>query len=62
MLGRIEWILRLTKDTREQHAERKQLCAAIVAGHDDLAVHLAHTHVELGRQSIMYALRPILDD
>jgi DNA-binding GntR family transcriptional regulator len=62
MLGRMEWIFRLTTDLRDQHSEHEQICAAIVAGNADLAANLAFTHIELGRIPTLAALEPILHE
>lgn len=60
MLGRMEWIFRITRHVRDQTNEHQQLYEAIVAGDVELAGHLAYTHIQLGRGPVVAALRPLL--
>jgi DNA-binding GntR family transcriptional regulator len=63
MLGRMEWIFRLTQATREQeHAlEHQQLLDAIVAGRGEVAAAQAYAHIDQGREPILAALGEALD-
>lgn len=63
MLGRMEWIFRLTHEARgesEHSLEHRQLFDAIVGGKADLASAQAYAHIELGRGPILEALEPFL--
>lgn len=63
MLGRMEWIFRLTHEARgesEHSLEHRQLVDAIVGGKAELAAAQAYAHIELGRGPILEALEPFL--
>ncbi|WP_082492434.1 GntR family transcriptional regulator [Leifsonia sp. Root4] len=63
MLGRMEWIFRLTHEARgesEHSLEHRQLLDAIVGGKAELAAAQAYAHIELGRRPILEALEPFL--
>lgn len=62
MLGRMEWIFRLTHTAREtdQPAEHRQLADALMRGNADLAASLAYAHIEMGRAPTLTALAPFL--
>ncbi|MFJ4224831.1 GntR family transcriptional regulator [Microbacterium sp. NPDC089695] len=63
MLGRMEWIFRLTRAMRdEEHAiEHQQILDAIVAGRGEVAAAFAHAHIEQGREPILAALSDLLE-
>lgn len=63
MLGRMEWIFRLTHEAREedQILEHQQLYDALVTGKGELAAAQAYSHIELGRDPILRSLAPYLD-
>lgn len=58
MLGRMEWIFRLTHHARDEEdaLEHKQLLDAILSGRGEFAAAHAYTHIELGREPILAAL------
>lgn len=62
MLGRMEWIFRLTHETRDQEdaLEHQQLLDAIVAGRGDVAAAHSYAHIEQGREPILAALSEAL--
>ncbi|PPL15660.1 hypothetical protein GY24_13950 [Microterricola pindariensis] len=62
MLGRMEWIFRLTHGAREgdQAGEHRQLYDALVQGKGELAAAQAYAHIELGRAPTLAALAPYL--
>jgi DNA-binding GntR family transcriptional regulator len=63
MLGRMEWIFRLTHEARgesEHSLEHRQLLHAIIGGNGDLVAAQAYAHIELGRGPILEALEPFL--
>ncbi|WP_223625431.1 GntR family transcriptional regulator [Microbacterium sp. EST19A] len=63
MLGRMEWMFRLTRTTREQEhdVEHQQLLDAILAGRGEVAAAQAHAHIAQGREPILEALSSALD-
>lgn len=58
MLGRMEWIFRLSNETRktEHGQEHQQLHDAIASGDGELAAAQAYSHIALGRQPILAEL------
>ncbi|MBO9625377.1 MAG: GntR family transcriptional regulator [Microbacterium sp.] len=58
MLGRMEWIFRLTHTTRvHEHAvEHEQLLDAILAGRGDVAAAQSYAHIEQAKGPILEAL------
>ncbi|HKT55322.1 MAG TPA: GntR family transcriptional regulator [Microbacterium sp.] len=58
MLGRMEWVFRLTRATREtEHAEEhRQMFRAIATGNAELAGAQTHAHIELARGPVTEAL------
>lgn len=58
MLGRMEWVFRLTRATREnEHAdEHRQIFESIASGNPELAGAQAHAHIELARGPVIAAL------
>jgi len=64
MLGRMEWVFRLTHEARdeEQAHEHERILDALVAGNAELAASLAYAHIELGRAPILAALADVLTD
>ncbi|HWT33228.1 MAG TPA: GntR family transcriptional regulator [Microbacterium sp.] len=58
MLGRMEWVFRLTRTTREtEHAEEhRQMFHAIADGNAELAGAQTHAHIELARGPVIDAL------
>lgn len=63
MLGRMEWVFRLTQRIREgdQADEHRQLYDALVQGNAELAAAQAYAHIELGRAPTLAALAPFLE-
>lgn len=63
MLGRMEWIFRLTHGAREsdQANEHRQLYASLVQGNAELAASQAYAHIELGRAPTLDALAPHIE-
>lgn len=62
MLGRMEWIFRLTSQTGEpdQLREHRIVLDAILAGSGDLAAATVYAHIERGRGPALAALQPFL--
>lgn len=60
MLGRMEWIFRLTHGARDsdQASEHRQLYTSLVQGKGELAASQAYSHIELGREPTLAALAP----
>lgn len=58
MLGRMEWIFRLTPSTREreQALEHRELLEAIRAGRGEVAAAQAYAHIDQAREPILDAL------
>lgn len=63
VLARTSWIFRLTNGERErdQQLEHRRIHQALAEGNAELAASLAYSHIELSRQPVLEALRPILD-
>ncbi|WP_082716889.1 GntR family transcriptional regulator [Microterricola viridarii] len=62
MLGRMEWVFRLTHGAREgeQAGEHQQLYEALLQGNAELAAAQAYAHIERGRVPTLAALAPFL--
>ena len=58
MLGRMEWVFRLTRTTREsEHAdEHRQIFPSVAGGNAELAGAQTHAHIELARGPVIAAL------
>ncbi|WP_309065248.1 GntR family transcriptional regulator [Microbacterium sp.] len=63
MIGRMEWIFRLTQSAleREHAMEHQQLFDSIAAGRPELAAAQAFAHIELAREPLIAALADILE-
>ncbi|MDL9980581.1 GntR family transcriptional regulator [Microbacterium sp. ASV49] len=58
MLGRMEWVFRLTPTTRESehNEEHRRIFHAVAEGNVEAAGAHTHAHLELARESVMGAL------
>ncbi|MDQ4212414.1 GntR family transcriptional regulator [Microbacterium capsulatum] len=64
LIGRMEWLFRLTRDTRErqQNDEHIDLVESIAAGRGLLAAAQMYAHIDMSRGPVLAQLEGVLDD
>ncbi|MGN8026159.1 GntR family transcriptional regulator [Microbacterium sp. 22242] len=64
LLGRMEWVFRLTRDEREreQTDEHDDLVESIGAGRGPLAAAQMYAHIDISREPVLAQLDGVLDD
>lgn len=64
LLGRMEWVFRLTRDTREQEqtVEHVDLVGSIEFGRGPLAAAQMYAHIDMSREPVLAQLDGILED
>ena len=64
LIGRMEWVFRLTRDAREreQTDEHVELVDSIAAGRGPLAAAQMYAHIDMSREPVIARLDGVLDD